>query len=97
MSETYQCIPLSDMQGPTTKHREDQRDRGYQTIRKFLELDTEKNDAQPRRVPNSFLLSCSRFITEHEEDIMALCMASVMFIFAFILTAFLRPDEEPEE
>lgn len=97
MSETYQCIPLSDMQGPTNKHSEDQRDRGYQTNRKLLELDTEKNVAQPRRIPNRFLLSCSRFITQYEEDIMALCTASVMFISAFILTAYLRPDEEPDE
>lgn len=96
MSGTYQCILILDMQGQTTKHRGDQRDRGNQAAQKISELDTEKNDAQPRRIPNSFLLSCSRFITENEEDIISLCMASIMFILVFILTAYLRQDEETD-
>lgn len=95
MSDTNQYAPLVALEDQMTKQSVDH---AVPKAEQIPESDSDAKDAQkPKRIPNSFLLSCSRFITENEQDIFFMVLASVMFILAFALTAYLRRDEEFEQ
>lgn len=95
MSKTNQYAPLVDLEDlEEQKAKQSDHHAEPKAEQKIPKSNSEKNDTKPKRIPNSFLLMCSRFITENEHDILFMALASVMFIFSFALTAYLRWDEE---